>query len=152
MYWKTFVRYCRQTISRTYAISYAVNSILDMYRLFRQLLVLRAVFWWPYIWINVPVGSENTARHLLVRGHRAFAPNVMVWTAIGFPIQTPIIRIDGNLNINRYISDMLRPNRILEVWQILSSKNIMRDHIIRVVFWPSSMHRVFDCCLGRHCL
>ncbi|PRD26311.1 UNVERIFIED_CONTAM: hypothetical protein NCL1_38468 [Trichonephila clavipes] len=41
--------------------------------------------------------------------HTAPAPGIIVWGCIGFHCHTPLVRIAGTLNSQRYISEMLAP-------------------------------------------
>ncbi|GFT37190.1 transposable element Tcb2 transposase [Trichonephila clavipes] len=37
------------------------------------------------------------------------APGIMAWGDIGFPCRSPLVRITGTLNSQRYISEVLEP-------------------------------------------
>ena len=56
-------------------------------------------------------GSEETSRRQLAFsiGTRALAPDMIVSTAIGNTTRTSLVRIDGNLNADRYIFDTFSP-------------------------------------------
>ncbi|GFV64788.1 transposable element Tcb1 transposase [Trichonephila clavipes] len=41
--------------------------------------------------------------------HTGPAPNIMVWGGIGYHSHTPLLRIPGTLNSQRYISEVLEP-------------------------------------------
>ncbi|GFT30381.1 uncharacterized protein TNCV_2376771 [Trichonephila clavipes] len=41
--------------------------------------------------------------------HTGPVPGIMVWGGIGYHSRTPLIRIAGALNSNRYISKVLEP-------------------------------------------
>ncbi|UYV71212.1 hypothetical protein LAZ67_8002204 [Cordylochernes scorpioides] len=41
--------------------------------------------------------------------HRHTAPGIMVWGGIGYHSRTPLVRIAGTLNIQRYISEVMEP-------------------------------------------
>ncbi|GFT15094.1 transposable element Tcb1 transposase [Trichonephila clavipes] len=41
--------------------------------------------------------------------HTGPAPGIMVWGGIGYHSRTPLVRIAGTLNSQRYISDVLEP-------------------------------------------
>ncbi|GFU15778.1 transposable element Tcb1 transposase [Trichonephila clavipes] len=41
--------------------------------------------------------------------HTGPAPDIMVWGGIGYHSRTPLVRIDGTLNSQRYISEVLEP-------------------------------------------
>ena len=52
----------------------------------------------------------------------------------------------------RYISDVLNAEVAPYLRGLPNAIFQMQDKMLRVVFWPSAIHRVFDCCLGLHCL
>ncbi|GFW90171.1 transposable element Tcb1 transposase [Trichonephila clavipes] len=41
--------------------------------------------------------------------HTAPAPRIMVWGGIGYHSRTPLVRIAGTLNSQRYISEVFEP-------------------------------------------
>ncbi|GFV86370.1 transposable element Tcb1 transposase [Trichonephila clavipes] len=41
--------------------------------------------------------------------HTGPAPGIMVWGGIGYHSRTPLVRIAGTLNSQRYISEVLEP-------------------------------------------
>lgn len=53
--------------------------------------------------------GDRTSPACIRYRHRGPAPGVMVWAAIGYTTRTSLVRIDGTLNADRYISDILRP-------------------------------------------
>ncbi|GFX85454.1 transposable element Tcb1 transposase [Trichonephila clavipes] len=63
------------------------------------------------------------------------APDIMVWGGIGFPSRTPLVRISGTLNSQRYISEVLEPV-ILPYLQGLATAIFQQDnarpHVARI--------------------
>ncbi|GFU63738.1 transposable element Tcb1 transposase [Trichonephila clavipes] len=45
----------------------------------------------------------------IMHRHTVPAPGIMVWGGIGYHSRTPLVRIAGTLNSQRYISDVLEP-------------------------------------------
>ena len=60
---------------------------------------------------------------------------VAVRAAVGYTTRTSLVRIDGYLNSDQYISDILRSMvaTVLEAFQMSSSNKIMQDHMLYVV-------------------
>ncbi|CAL1274843.1 unnamed protein product [Larinioides sclopetarius] len=76
------------------------------------------------------------------------APGVMIWAANWYTTRTSIVQIDGILNADRYISVILR---LVAVPYLRDLPNkIMQDHMLQVVFGPSSIHRVLNRCFVQH--
>ena len=48
----------------------------------------------------------------ILQRHRESTPTVMVWGAIGYNMRSRLLRIKGNLNINRYIRGVLQPEAL----------------------------------------
>ena len=53
--------------------------------------------------------GERNLRACILQRHREPTPSVMVWGAIGYNMRSRLLRIEGNLNINRYIRAVLQP-------------------------------------------
>lgn len=71
-------------------------------------------------------------------GHRHTGPSagVMVWGAIGYTSRSPLVRITGTLNSNRYISDVLRPVALPYLRGLpnaLFQQDNARPHVARTV-------------------
>ncbi|GFY20007.1 transposable element Tcb1 transposase [Trichonephila clavipes] len=68
--------------------------------------------------------------------HTGPAPDIMVWGGIGYHSRTPIVRIAGTLNSQRYISEVLKPV-VLPYLQGLATaifqKDNARPHVARIV-------------------
>ncbi|GFW50584.1 transposable element Tcb1 transposase [Trichonephila clavipes] len=73
---------------------------------------------------------ERMLNNCVIHRHTGPAPGIMVWGGIGYPSHTPLVRIAGFLNSQRYISEMLEPV-VLPYLQGLATAifpRIMRDH------------------------
>ncbi|GFV01086.1 transposable element Tcb1 transposase [Trichonephila clavipes] len=68
--------------------------------------------------------------------HTGPAPGIMVWGGIGYHSRTPIVRIAGTLNSQRYISEVLEPV-VLPYLQGLATAIFQQDnarpHVARIV-------------------
>ncbi|GFW60334.1 transposable element Tcb1 transposase [Trichonephila clavipes] len=81
--------------------------------------------------------------------HTGPAPGIMVWGGIGYHSHTPLVRIAGTLNSQRYISEVLEPV-VLPYLQGLATAIFQQDntrpHVaISCLSW---------CCIygGQHCI
>ncbi|GFU80937.1 transposable element Tcb1 transposase [Trichonephila clavipes] len=68
--------------------------------------------------------------------HNGPAPGIMVWGSIEYHPRTPLVRIDGTLNSQRYISEVLEPV-VLHYFQGLATAIFQQDnerpHVARIV-------------------
>ncbi|GFX43102.1 transposable element Tcb1 transposase [Trichonephila clavipes] len=68
--------------------------------------------------------------------HTGPPPGIMVWGGIGYHSRTPLVRITGTLNSQRYISEMLEPV-VLPYLQGLATAIFQQDnarpHVARIV-------------------
>ncbi|GFW44551.1 hypothetical protein TNCV_4480971 [Trichonephila clavipes] len=68
--------------------------------------------------------------------HTGPAPDIMVWGSIGYHTRTPLVRIAGTLNNQRYISEVLEPV-LLPYLQSLATAIFQQDnarsHVARFV-------------------
>ncbi|UYV71959.1 hypothetical protein LAZ67_9001355 [Cordylochernes scorpioides] len=68
--------------------------------------------------------------------HTGPAPGIMVWGGIGYHSRTPLVRLDGTLNSQRYIYEVLEPV-VLPYLQglptIIFQQNNARPHVERIV-------------------
>ncbi|GFY10490.1 transposable element Tcb1 transposase [Trichonephila clavipes] len=68
--------------------------------------------------------------------HTDHAPGIMVWGGIGYHSRTPLVRIPGTLNSQRYISEVLEPV-VLPYLQALAAAIFQgenaRPHVARIV-------------------
>ncbi|GFV32662.1 transposable element Tcb1 transposase [Trichonephila clavipes] len=64
------------------------------------------------------------------------APGIMVWSGIEYHSRTPLVRINGTLNSQRYISEVLEPV-VLPYLQGLATTIFRQDnagpHVARIV-------------------
>ena len=57
----------------------------------------------------------------------------MVWGAIGYNIRSRLLRIEGNLNNNRYIREVLQPEVLPETPLTIFQQDNARTHVARIV-------------------
>ncbi|UYV82263.1 hypothetical protein LAZ67_21001495 [Cordylochernes scorpioides] len=53
--------------------------------------------------------GERMLNSCIIHRHTGPAPGIMVWGSIGYHSRTPLVRIAGTLNSQRYISEVLEP-------------------------------------------
>ena len=79
---------------------------------------------------------ESSLWVCILQGHRGPTPSVMVWGAIGYSMWSHVLHIEGNLNSNRYIREVLRPE-VLPVLQATPHAIFQQDnalpHMARIV-------------------
>ncbi|GFV02605.1 transposable element Tcb1 transposase [Trichonephila clavipes] len=67
--------------------------------------------------------------------HTGPAPGIMVWSGIGYPSRTSLVRISGAENSHRYISEVLKPV-VLPYFQGLTTAIFQQDnarpHLARI--------------------
>lgn len=56
--------------------------------------------------------GERSRADCIVERHSGQTPSVMVWGAIGYNMRSRLLRIEGNLNSNRYIREVLQPEAL----------------------------------------
>ncbi|GFT08665.1 transposable element Tc3 transposase [Trichonephila clavipes] len=64
------------------------------------------------------------------------APGIMVWGGIGYHSRTPLVRIAGTLNSQRYISEVLEPvvlSYLLGLDTAIFQQDNARTHVARIV-------------------
>ncbi|GFV07069.1 transposable element Tcb1 transposase [Trichonephila clavipes] len=59
--------------------------------------------------------------------HAGPAPGIMVWSGIGYHSRTPLVRIAGTLNSQRYISEVLE-SVVLPYLQVLPTAIFQQDN------------------------
>ncbi|GFW37983.1 transposable element Tcb1 transposase [Trichonephila clavipes] len=68
--------------------------------------------------------------------HTGLAPGIMVWGGIGYHSRTPLVRIAGTLNSQRYVSKVLKPV-VLPYLQGLATAIFQQDnarpHVARII-------------------
>ncbi|GFW87590.1 transposable element Tcb1 transposase [Trichonephila clavipes] len=82
--------------------------------------------------------AERMLNNCVMNRHSGPAPDVMIWSGIGYHSRTPLVRIAGNLNSQRYISEVWEPV-VLPFLQVLattiSQQDNARPHGARIVHW-----------------
>ena len=80
--------------------------------------------------------GERNMRVCILQRHRGLTPSAMVWGPIGYNMQSRLLRIEGNLNSNRYIREVLQ----LEVQPLLQAtphaifqQDNVWPHVARIV-------------------
>ena len=80
--------------------------------------------------------GECNLRACILQRHRGPMPSVMVWDAIGYNMRSRLIRIEGNLNSNCYIREILQPDvlSLLEATpHAIFQQDDARPHLARIV-------------------
>ncbi|GFU38713.1 transposable element Tc1 transposase [Trichonephila clavipes] len=54
--------------------------------------------------------GERCLSECVIERHSGLTPEVIVWGAISYPGRSNLLRIEGNLNSNRYVHEMLQPD------------------------------------------
>ncbi|GFT11177.1 uncharacterized protein TNCV_1143281 [Trichonephila clavipes] len=68
--------------------------------------------------------------------HTGPAPGIMVWSGVGYHSSTPLVRIAGTLNTQRYISEVLEPDVIPYLQDLATSifqQDNARPHVAIIV-------------------
>ncbi|GFV90082.1 transposable element Tcb1 transposase [Trichonephila clavipes] len=68
--------------------------------------------------------------------HTGPAPGIMVWDGIGYQSRTPLVRIAGILNSQRYISEVLEPvvfPYLQGLAIVIFQQDNARPHVARIV-------------------
>ncbi|GFU69030.1 transposable element Tcb1 transposase [Trichonephila clavipes] len=80
--------------------------------------------------------NRISAQTCVMHRHIGSAPGIMVWGGIGYLSRTPLVRIVGTLNSQRYISEVLEPV-VLPYLQGLATAIFQQDnarpHVPRIV-------------------
>ena len=80
--------------------------------------------------------GERNLRACILQRHRGPTPSVMVWDAIGYNMRSHLLRIEGNLNSNRYIREVLQPE-VLPLLQesphAIFQQDNARPHVARIM-------------------
>ncbi|GFX64377.1 transposable element Tc1 transposase [Trichonephila clavipes] len=56
--------------------------------------------------------GERCLPEYVIERHSGITPKVMVWGAISYHVRSNLLRIEGNLNRNRYVREVLQPEVI----------------------------------------
>ena len=83
------------------------------------------------ICVRCYAGKRNL-RACILQWHREPTPSVMVWGAIGYNMRPRFLRIEGNLNRNRYIREVLQPLLQATPHAIFQQGNV-RPQLARIV-------------------
>ncbi|GFX90959.1 transposable element Tcb1 transposase [Trichonephila clavipes] len=79
---------------------------------------------WIRVWIH---REERMLNSCVMHRHTRPAPGIMVWGGIGHHSRTPLVRIAGTLNNQRYISKLLKPV-LLPYLQSLATAIFQQDN------------------------
>ncbi|GFU68910.1 transposable element Tcb1 transposase [Trichonephila clavipes] len=71
--------------------------------------------------------GERMLNSCVMHHHTGSAPGIMVWGGIGYHFRTPLVRIAGTLNSQRYISEVLEPV-VLSYLQGLATAIFQQDN------------------------
>ncbi|GFV42360.1 transposable element Tcb1 transposase [Trichonephila clavipes] len=95
--------------------------------------------------------GERMLNSCVMHRHTGPAPSIMVWSGIGNHFRTPLVRIAGTLNSQRYISEVLEPVVLptFRAWPQPYFKRIMRDHTWHALSKGSSSITRLNCFPGR---
>ncbi|GFX03769.1 transposable element Tcb1 transposase [Trichonephila clavipes] len=96
-----FVADLRQSISPT---SFTKHNVNINFFIFTH---LSATPRWSDSSLETPWRED--AEQLFMHRHTGPAPGIMVWGGIGYHYRTPLVRIAGTLNSQRYISEVVKP-------------------------------------------
>ncbi|GFT22516.1 transposable element Tcb1 transposase [Trichonephila clavipes] len=96
--------------------------------------------------------GERMLSSCVMHRHTGPAPGIMVWSSIGYHSRTPLVCIDGTLNGQRYISQVLEPV-VLPYLQGLATaifeQDSARSHVARILSKGSSSITRLNCFPGR---
>ncbi|GFV77675.1 transposable element Tcb1 transposase [Trichonephila clavipes] len=71
--------------------------------------------------------GEKMLNSCVILRHTGSAPGIVVWCGIGYHSRTPLVRIAGTLNSQRYISEVLEPV-VLPYLQVLATAIFQQDN------------------------
>ncbi|GFT62287.1 hypothetical protein TNCV_4716981 [Trichonephila clavipes] len=80
--------------------------------------------------------GERMLNSCVMHRHTGPAPGIMVWGGIGYHSHTPLVRIAGTLNRQRYISEVLEPVDLPYLQGLataLFQQDNARPHVARIV-------------------
>ena len=96
--------------------------------------------------------GERNLRSCILQRQRGHTPNVMVWGTIGYNMRSHLLRIEGNLNSNRYIMRFYSP-RYCPLFRKLHMPYFSRKmpgHAWQGLCKPSSKDDGYHCFPGLH--
>ncbi|GFW00294.1 transposable element Tcb1 transposase [Trichonephila clavipes] len=80
--------------------------------------------------------GERMLNSWVMHRHPGPAPGIMVWGGIAYHSRTPLVRIAGTLNSQRYISEVLEPVILLYLQGLATAifqQDNARPHVARIV-------------------
>ncbi|KFM71222.1 Transposable element Tcb1 transposase, partial [Stegodyphus mimosarum] len=80
--------------------------------------------------------GERMLNSCVMHRHTGSAPGIMVWSGIGYHSRTPLVRIAGTLNSQRYISEVMEPvllPYLLGLPTAILQQDNARPHVARIV-------------------
>ena len=100
--------------------------------------------------------GDRNRRACILQRHRGPTPSVMVWGAIGYYMRCRLLRIEDNLNSNRYIKEVLQPE-VVPFLQATPHGIFQQDNawphvatIVQVFFQDDGYHYSLSCTFARH--
>ncbi|GFV57107.1 transposable element Tcb1 transposase [Trichonephila clavipes] len=103
----------------------AIRHFLNKSRFCLQHQDGRIRVWWHHV--------ERTLAACICHHHAGSSPGMMVWGAIGYMSRLPLVRNDGTLNSDRYISGVLFfvLDPLFGLFEIVCFIRVMHDHMLR---------------------
>ncbi|GFT75086.1 odorant receptor [Trichonephila clavipes] len=89
--------------------------------------------------------GELTLAACIRHHHTGPSPGMMTWGVIRYTSRSLPVRIDGTLSSARYLSGVLRPVAPLCI-QVLRNPTFKHDCMLSVLYGPSLIPKMFDCC------
>ncbi|GFU57380.1 hypothetical protein TNCV_3635591 [Trichonephila clavipes] len=80
--------------------------------------------------------GERILKSCVMHRHNGPAPGIMVWGGIGYHSRTPLVRIAGTLNSQRYISEVLEPVVLPYIQGLATAvfqQHNVQPHVARIV-------------------
>ncbi|GFX57356.1 transposable element Tc1 transposase [Trichonephila clavipes] len=88
--------------------------------------------------------GEGGLPECVIERHSGLTPGVMVWDAILYHGRSNLLRIEGNLNSNRYVRDVLQPE-VVPFLQDMPGVIFQQDNVR-----PNVAKTVRDFCSAKH--
>ncbi|GFW68113.1 transposable element Tcb1 transposase [Trichonephila clavipes] len=82
------------------------------------------------VWRHRREGMLNSC---VMHRHTGPALGIMVWGDVGYHSRTPLVRIAGTLNSQRYISEVLEPVALQGLATAMFQQNNARSHVARII-------------------
>ncbi|GFV33955.1 transposable element Tc1 transposase [Trichonephila clavipes] len=80
--------------------------------------------------------GERCLPDCVIERHSGFTPGVVVWGAISYHRRSNLLQIEGNLNSNRYVREVLQPEVVPFLQGILEAifqQDNARPHVAKTV-------------------